>query len=96
MIADAEKYAEEDKKVKEKVDTRNALESYAYSLKTQIEDDEKLGAKLWCVCVCACVCIYVRVCACVCVCVQCAAALPDRSPARHSLVSASCFLVCVP
>jgi heat shock protein 5 len=43
MIQDAEKFAEEDKKVKEKVDTRNSLESYAYSLKTQIEDDDKLG-----------------------------------------------------
>lgn len=43
MIADAEKYAEEDKKVKDKVDTRNGLESYAYSLKSQIDDDDKLG-----------------------------------------------------
>lgn len=46
MINDAEKYADEDKKVKEKVETRNELESFAYSLKTQINDKEKLGAKL--------------------------------------------------
>lgn len=46
MINDAEKFADEDKKVKEKVEARNELESYAYSLKTQINDKEKLGAKL--------------------------------------------------
>jgi len=46
MIADAEKFADEDKKVKERIDARNGLESYAYSLKTQIDDEEKLGAKL--------------------------------------------------
>merc|ERR1711916_297778 len=46
MVADAEKYAEEDKKVKERVEARNELESYLYSLKNQIGDDEKLGGKL--------------------------------------------------
>jgi len=46
MINDAEKYADEDKKLKEKVDAKNELESYAYSLKNQIGDKEKLGAKL--------------------------------------------------
>ncbi|XP_064458500.1 endoplasmic reticulum chaperone BiP [Ornithodoros turicata] len=46
MIKDAEKFADEDKKVKEKVESRNELESYAYSLKNQIGDKEKLGAKL--------------------------------------------------
>ena len=46
MIADADKYAEEDKKLKERVESRNELESYAYSLKTQINDKEKLGAKI--------------------------------------------------
>lgn len=46
MINDAEKYADEDKKIKERVDARNELESYAYSLKNQIGDKEKLGAKL--------------------------------------------------
>ncbi|XP_013384606.1 78 kDa glucose-regulated protein [Lingula anatina] len=46
MINDAEKYADEDKKVKEKVESRNELESYAYSLKNQIGDKEKLGGKL--------------------------------------------------
>ncbi|KAJ8300820.1 hypothetical protein KUTeg_022339 [Tegillarca granosa] len=46
MINDAEKFADEDKKVKEKVEAKNELESYAYSLKNQIGDKEKLGAKL--------------------------------------------------
>jgi chaperone protein DnaK len=46
MIQDAEKFADEDKKLKERVETRNELESYAYSLKNQIGDKDKLGAKL--------------------------------------------------
>ncbi|XP_054718321.1 endoplasmic reticulum chaperone BiP-like [Uloborus diversus] len=46
MIKDAEQFAEDDKKVKEKVEARNELESYVYSLKNQVNDKEKLGAKL--------------------------------------------------
>jgi endoplasmic reticulum chaperone BiP len=46
MIKDAEKFADEDKKVKEKVEAKNELESYVYSLKNQINDKEKLGGKL--------------------------------------------------
>lgn len=46
MINDAEKYSDEDKKVKEKVEARNELEGYAYSLKNQVGDKEKLGGKL--------------------------------------------------
>uniref|UniRef100_A0A7I4YHA9 Heat shock 70 kDa protein C n=1 Tax=Haemonchus contortus TaxID=6289 RepID=A0A7I4YHA9_HAECO len=46
MINEAEKFAEDDKKVKEQVEARNELESYAYSLKNQIGDKEKLGGKL--------------------------------------------------
>jgi heat shock protein 5 len=46
MINDAEKFAEEDKRVKEVVEARNEIESYAYSLKNQIGDKEKLGGKL--------------------------------------------------
>jgi len=46
MIQDAEKFAEEDKKTAEKVNARNEFESYVYSLKTQINDKEKLGGKL--------------------------------------------------
>ncbi|GIY95871.1 endoplasmic reticulum chaperone BiP [Caerostris extrusa] len=46
MIRDAEQFAEDDKKIKERVEARNELESYAYSLKNQINDKEKLGGKL--------------------------------------------------
>uniref|UniRef100_A0A0N5CB11 Heat shock protein 70 n=1 Tax=Strongyloides papillosus TaxID=174720 RepID=A0A0N5CB11_STREA len=46
MINDAEKFADEDKKVKETVEVRGELESYAYSLKNQIGDKDKLGGKL--------------------------------------------------
>ncbi|OZC08012.1 hypothetical protein X798_05008 [Onchocerca flexuosa] len=46
MINDAEKFADDDKKIKEQVEARNELESYAYSLKNQINDKEKLGGKL--------------------------------------------------
>merc|ERR1711988_2006516 len=46
MINDAEKFAEEDAELKSKVEARNELESYAYSLKNQLSDKEKLGGKL--------------------------------------------------
>lgn len=46
MIKDSERFAEEDKKVKDRVDAKNELESYVYSLKTQLADKEKLGSKL--------------------------------------------------
>merc|ERR1711970_399195 len=46
MIKEAETFADEDAKLKEKVDARNELESYAYSLKNQLGDKEKLGGKI--------------------------------------------------
>merc|ERR1712128_225493 len=46
MINDAEKFADEDAALKGKVEARNELESYAYSLKNQLADKEKLGGKL--------------------------------------------------
>ncbi len=46
MINDAEKFADEDAKLKSRVEARNELESYAYSLKNQLGDKEKLGGKL--------------------------------------------------
>ncbi|XP_076140198.1 endoplasmic reticulum chaperone BiP-like [Alosa pseudoharengus] len=46
MVKDAELFADEDKKLKERIDARNELESYAYSLKNQVGDKEKLGGKL--------------------------------------------------
>jgi len=46
MVKDAETFADEDSKTKEKVDAKNDFESYAYSLKNQIKDKDKLGGKL--------------------------------------------------
>nr|AAC15519.1 heat shock protein 70 [Toxoplasma gondii] len=46
MISEAEKFAEEDKKVKERVDARNALEGYLHSMKTTVEDKDKLADKI--------------------------------------------------
>lgn len=46
MIKDAERFADDDQKLKERVEARNELESYAYSLKNQLADKEKLGAKV--------------------------------------------------
>jgi len=46
MVKDAETFADDDAKMKEKVDAKNEFESYAYSLKNQIKDKDKLGGKL--------------------------------------------------
>ena len=44
MIKEAEEFAEEDKKVKERVDTRASLEGLAYSTRKQVNDlGEKVG-----------------------------------------------------
>jgi heat shock protein 5 len=44
MVKEAEMYAEEDKKVKDRIDARNGLESYLYNLKNTLEDEEKGAA----------------------------------------------------
>ena len=41
MVKEAEDYAEEDKKIKDRIDARNGLESYLYNLKNTLDDDEK-------------------------------------------------------
>merc|ERR1712146_871972 len=46
MVQEAERFADEDNKVKEQVEARNELEGYLYGLKNQVADEEKLGAKL--------------------------------------------------
>jgi heat shock protein 5 len=46
MIKEAEDASEEDKKISEKVAARNELDSVAYNLKNQVNDDDKLGSKL--------------------------------------------------
>lgn len=47
MVREAEEFAEEDKKVKERIDAKNGLESFLYNLKNTIEDEEKgISAKI--------------------------------------------------
>jgi len=45
MVAEAEKFAEEDGKVRERIQAKNQLESFAYSVK-QTAEDPKLAGKL--------------------------------------------------
>merc|ERR1719213_795685 len=46
MIKDSEKFAEEDKAIKEKIDSRNQFENYIYQMKNSVEDKEKLADKI--------------------------------------------------
>ncbi|CAH0018528.1 unnamed protein product [Clonostachys rhizophaga] len=46
MVAEAEKYAEEDKATRERIEARNGLENYAFSLKNQVNDADGLGGKI--------------------------------------------------
>ncbi|RYY86879.1 hypothetical protein EON63_05010 [archaeon] len=41
MVREAEEFAEEDKKVQGRINSRNGLESYLYNLKNTINDEEK-------------------------------------------------------
>ncbi|KAI5866183.1 78 KDA glucose-regulated protein-like protein precursor [Durotheca rogersii] len=46
MVAEAEKFAEEDKATRERIEARNGLENYAFNLKNQVNDEEGLGGKI--------------------------------------------------
>ncbi|KAE8354487.1 heat shock protein 70 family [Aspergillus coremiiformis] len=46
MVAEAEQFAEEDKAIKSKIEARNALENYAFSLKNQVNDENGLGGQI--------------------------------------------------
>ncbi|XP_017238302.2 luminal-binding protein 5 [Daucus carota subsp. sativus] len=46
MVHEAEEFQEEDNKLKEKIDSRNKLETYVYNMKNQINDKDKLADKL--------------------------------------------------
>jgi len=46
MLKEAEKMEAEDKIQKERIESRNELEQYSYSLKRQVEDKENLGGKI--------------------------------------------------
>merc|ERR1712023_607684 len=40
MVREAEQFADEDAQAKERIDAKNGLESYAYNMKNQINDDK--------------------------------------------------------
>ncbi len=46
MVADAEKFAETDKLLKDKIDARHQLENYLYQMRNTVEDKEKLANKI--------------------------------------------------
>lgn len=46
MVQEAEEFADEDKRVKERVDARNQLETYVYNMKNTVSDKDKLGDKI--------------------------------------------------
>jgi molecular chaperone DnaK (HSP70) len=46
MVRSAEQFAEHDKKVRQTVEAKNHLETSAYSLKTQLEDESGLGSRI--------------------------------------------------
>ena len=46
MIADAEKFADEDKAIKERIDAKHAFQNYIYQMRNTIEDKDKLADKL--------------------------------------------------
>merc|ERR1711861_41270 len=41
MVNEAEEFAEDDKRVRDKIDSRNQLENYVYSMKNTLSDTEK-------------------------------------------------------
>ncbi|KAA8497180.1 Luminal-binding protein 5 [Porphyridium purpureum] len=46
MVREAEEFAEEDAAFKKKVEQKNALENYIYSVRSQVEDEDKLADKI--------------------------------------------------
>eukprot|EP00920_Eleutheroschizon_duboscqi_P019928 GHVT01047701.1.p1 GENE.GHVT01047701.1~~GHVT01047701.1.p1 ORF type:complete len:397 (+),score=82.19 GHVT01047701.1:1491-2681(+) len=46
MVRDAEKFAEEDKQMRERIDARNALDNYLHSMKSTVEDKDKMADKI--------------------------------------------------
>ena len=46
MVKEAEEMAEEDKKVREKIDARNKLETYIYNMRSTINGKDKLADKI--------------------------------------------------
>lgn len=46
LILEAEGYAEKDKEIRERIEARNGLENYAFSLKNQVNDEQGMGGRI--------------------------------------------------
>jgi heat shock protein 5 len=46
MVKEAEEFAEEDRKAKDKIEARNQLDNYIFSMKKTVEDADKLANKI--------------------------------------------------
>ncbi|KAF9342399.1 ATPase with role in protein import into the ER, partial [Mortierella sp. NVP85] len=46
MVMEAEQFANEDRLIKERIESKNVLENYLYGVKTQVTDDSQLGSKI--------------------------------------------------
>merc|ERR1719218_385067 len=46
MVQEAEKFADEDKAIKERIDAKHSLQNYLYTMRNTIEDKDKLADKL--------------------------------------------------
>ena len=46
MISDADKFADEDRAAKERIEARNGFENYLFGVKSQTEDHEGLGGQI--------------------------------------------------
>ncbi|GMJ11774.1 luminal binding protein [Hibiscus trionum] len=46
MVKEAEEFAEEDRKVREKIDSRNKLETYIYNMKSSMDEKDKVADKI--------------------------------------------------
>ena len=46
MLREAEEFAEQDKIAKDRIEARNSLDNYIYSVKSSLNDAEKLKGKL--------------------------------------------------
>lgn len=46
MLREAEEYAEQDKILKSRIDAKNSFESYLYSIRNSVTDEDKLAKKI--------------------------------------------------
>jgi heat shock protein 5 len=46
MLRTAEEFAEEDRLIRERIDSKNKLEGYVYNIRGQVNDEDKLGSKI--------------------------------------------------